>query len=223
MVFQGTERFRPRAVVGRGSMGVVYRVFDADMDCDVALKTLDALEPDGVYGLKQEFRAIAGVTHPNLVALYELVVGDGCCFFTMEYVDGVDFLSHVRGGDLARLLDTTRQLVAALAFVHDAGKLHRDVKPSNVMVRRDGRVVVLDFGLSAALRGSASGDDGFSGTLPYAAPEQIWGGARHEAADWYAVGTLLYEALSGALPFDGHPGEVAVAKAQRRPDRKSVV
>ena len=101
---------------------------------------------------------------------------------------------------------------AALAFVHDAGKLHRDVKPSNVMVRRDGRVVVLDFGLSTALRGSASSDGGFSGTLPYAAPEQIWGGPRHTAADWYAVGTLLYEALSGRLVSRVYePGELLPA------------
>jgi hypothetical protein len=217
MTFVGTERFQPRAVVGRGSMGVVYRAFDADMDCDVALKTLDAIAPEGVYGLKQEFRTLTGITHPNLVALYDLVVGDGRCFFTMEYVDGVDFLTYVRasGGGPARLVEAARQLVAALSALHDAGKLHRDVKPTNVLVARDGRVVVLDFGLATALHGFDSPDDGFSGTLPYAAPEQIWGGPRDVAADWYAVGTLLYEALAGVLPFTGHWAEVAVAKTER--------
>src|SRR5262249_48715368 len=132
------------------------------------------------------------LAHPNLVSLGELFEERGRWFFSMELVDGVDFLRHVRPGgtlDLARLRDALSQLAAGLSFLHATGKVHRDVKPSNVLCTRN-RVVLLDFGLA----GDANGDMLCAGTLPYMAPEQHAGRCIGGAADWYSVGVMLWAA-----------------------------
>jgi hypothetical protein len=228
-----TTRFRPRGLLGRGSMGLVYRAYDVETGCDVALKTLPRLGADQIYRLKHEFRALATIAHPNLVELYELVVSERSCFFTMELVEGTDFVSRMRllaarapraaavlaSSRLGLVRHMLRQLVGGLAAVHAAGKLHRDVKPSNVMVTSTGRVVLLDFGLATALApdepGVAEGGE-LAGTLPYMAPEQVWGTALDPAADWYSLGVLLFEALTGRLPFQGSPVEMLRAKEEGR-------
>ena len=221
--FTGTDRFRPLAFVGRGSMGVVYRVHDQETGTDVALKTLAVRDPGELYRLKNEFRSLAGVVHRNLVELYELFVDERECFFTMEFVDGVNFVEHVRRGtggvDYERLTAVLRQLVSGLAAIHAEGKLHRDVKPSNVLIARNGRVVVLDFGLVTVLGGARAGDTqpGLVGTLTYMAPEQAWGTEPNPAADWYGVGVMLYEALTGRVPFDGPAARVLADKGRGKP------
>src|SRR6266404_9260669 len=91
------RRFRALGLVGRGGAGAVYRVHDQELDSIVALKTLERLAPEQVYRLKQEFRALAGIVHPNLVQLHELIVSAEACFFTMEFIPGADFVEHVRG------------------------------------------------------------------------------------------------------------------------------
>ncbi|HEX7409770.1 MAG TPA: protein kinase, partial [Candidatus Binatia bacterium] len=93
--FAGTDRFKPLALLGRGSMGIVYRIHDRETDTEVALKTLGARAPEQLYQLKQEFRSLGGILHPNLVELYELVVDEREGFFTMELIDGVDFVEYV--------------------------------------------------------------------------------------------------------------------------------
>src|SRR5438093_1854587 len=142
-------RFRSLAVLGRGGMGIVYRVYDEETATEVALKTLGTTDPDRLYRLKQEFRVLAGITHPNLVELYELIVSADDCFFTMEVVEGTTFIEHVQGPcppsptfgrvpldspTLGRWLMATEQLLLGLAALHGAGRLHRDIKPSNVLV-----------------------------------------------------------------------------------------
>jgi len=223
--FSDSGRFQPRGMLGRGSMGVVYRVYDAEMDVDVALKTLPAHDPEQLYRLKQEFRVLSGIVHPNLVQLYDLVASGRECFFTMELIDGIGFTEYVRQGlaegeplpaaALPRLLAAARQLVIGLAAVHASGKLHRDVKPSNVLVSREGRVCLLDFGLATAL--GVDADGGMAGTLAYMAPEQIWGSVPQPAGDWYSVGVLLYEALIGRLPFDSSGARLLQDKQRSAP------
>jgi hypothetical protein len=221
-MFTGTKRFRLVSILGRGSMGVVYRVHDAEMATDVALKTLEAARGDQLYHLKREFRLLADISHPNLVELFELVVSSTDSFFTMELVEGVDFTTHLRrdspniDGQLRQFLDAARQLVMGVAALHAAGKLHRDVKPSNIRVTREGRVVLLDFGLATTLA-YETGSDGVAGTLAYMAPEQGWSAPPAPTADWYSVGVVLYEALTGRRPFHGPAVRMLQQKAEAPP------
>jgi serine/threonine protein kinase len=222
-----TPRFRVRHKLGRGGMGIVYRVYDAQLGHDVALKSLQRLDPDDLYFLKNEFRALSDIVHPNLIELYELHASDSACFFTMELVAGGNLVDYVRvrpeggssGCDFDRLRDVARQLALALHAVHCAGKLHRDVKPSNIMVTPTGRLVLLDFGLAAAIpRGKhkTAADGMLVGTLAYMAPEQARSEPLTAAADWYSFGVTLYEAVNGHRPrHDGrHPNRTRGSEAQ---------
>jgi eukaryotic-like serine/threonine-protein kinase len=207
------SRYAIAELIGEGAMGLVFRAFDRDMAVDVALKTLRARLPEDVYHLKKEFRALVDLEHPNLVRLFDLVVSSGQCFFTMELIEGPPFDEWVMAGtDVTersrRAVSGLWQLAAGLGALHGAGKLHRDIKPSNVLVSSDERLVLVDMGLVshfASNQSRASQAGQLAGTLEYMAPEQGRGEALTEAADWYSVGVLLYEALTGKLPF-GEPG-----------------
>jgi tetratricopeptide (TPR) repeat protein len=205
------DRFEIERMLGSGGMGVVYAARDHHRQCQVALKTLRAATRTAQRRLHDEFLVLQDLAHhPNLVSLGELFDDDGLWFFSMELVDGVDFLRHVRPEgvlDLARLRGAMAQLAAGLGFLHAAGIAHRDIKPSNVLCTGD-RLVVLDFGLA-----SGGGDTARVGTLPYMAPEQHDGEiADGRGADWYAVGVMLWAALAGRLPFNGSDVEMVAAK-----------
>ena len=210
-------RFELLSRLGRGATGVVFHARDRTTLHEVALKTLHSAGPAGLYGLKHEFRALAGINHRNLVQLYELFVEHETCFFTMELVRGLDFREFIRpravqsrGSPLGssqqeRLRSALVQLCNGLEALHSQGKLHRDVKPSNVLVEDGGRVVLLDFGFVSDLDSSLSRisrEGGPAGTLSYMAPEVLWGEHLSSASDWYSVGVLLYECLTGHLPVD---------------------
>jgi tetratricopeptide (TPR) repeat protein len=229
----GGGRFRIEAELGSGTMGVAYRAHDLRLGHAVALKTLHRTDAEHVYELKREFRRLAGLSHPHFVKLYELFASDAECFFTMELLDGCDLVGGVRGGLapdaapdgalLARACALFVQLARGLSALHDSGQTHRDLKPSNVMLTSAERVVMLDFGLAsplneARLRGPR---DVFHGSLVYAAPEQFWGSGAREAADWYAVGAMLFEALTGRVPFQGTFEELVFVKQSRVPPRPS--
>ncbi|TMQ09916.1 MAG: hypothetical protein E6J91_28790 [Deltaproteobacteria bacterium] len=190
------ERFEIERPLGSGGMGVVYAARDHHRGCAVAVKTLRAATPDALHRLRDEFLVLHDLAHPNLVSLYELFDDDGRWFFSMELVDGVDFLHHVRPDralDLARLRGAMTQLAGGLAFLHAAGKVHRDVKPSNILVTPEDRVVLLDMGLVLDVdAGQASAAAGMRGTVAYMAPEQA--------------------GLAGRLPFSGTEGELAARK-----------
>jgi hypothetical protein len=206
--------------LGRGGMGVVYKARDRRRGDVVALKVLPKAEPERLARFKQEFRTLAGVAHPNLVTLHELVAADGYWFFTMELVPGGPFLDHVRGAGPQGLRAALRQLAEGLSALHAAGKLHRDVKPSNVLVTPAGRVVLLDFGLSADLGPGgwhASTDPNVRGTVAYMSPEQAACQPLTPASDWYSVGVMLYEALTGTLPFRGTAWQVLQDKQWQEP------
>ncbi len=230
--FPGTERFTVLRRLGAGGMGVVYAAHDAARNEAVALKTLRRGRPADVSRLKREFRSLADVAHQNLVCLYELVAEQDTCFFTMELVDGLGVADYVRmraaamgmsgakgqRADAGHVRNVLRQLVAGVSALHDKGKLHRDIKPSNVLVTADGRVVILDFGVTSdTLPDADAADDRMAGTPAYLAPEQHAGADASEASDWYAVGVTLYEALTGRLPFDGSWHELGVRKRRSDP------
>jgi hypothetical protein len=202
--FVGTERFSILRELGAGGMGTVYAALDRERGVTVALKTLREISPDGLFRFKREFREFRDLHHPNLVSLHELHCDAGVWFFTMDLVEGVDFLTWVRPRgilDIVRLRNALKQLTRAVLALHDAGKIHRDIKPSNILVTRDGRLVLLDFGIAGdVLRRST---DAVMGTLAYMAPEQALGHPLGPATDWYAIGVTLYEALAGQLPVSG--------------------
>ncbi|MCA9658602.1 MAG: protein kinase [Myxococcales bacterium] len=211
--------------IGRGGMGAVYEAVDSRGDV-VALKTLRGFSPAMLYHLKNEFRALSGVTHPNLVGLDKLYVTGTQAYFTMELVDGVDLVRYVRRDAprgfvddalIGRLRNVLPQIVDAVSCLHRAGKLHRDLKPSNVLVTSKGRAVVLDFGLArdiTEVSTLSSSNESFVGTPAYMAPELASGDSLSQAGDWYAVGVILYEALVGALPFDGSGFQVLLDKCR---------
>src|SRR5215212_6742895 len=235
MEFRGTERFVLQRRLGDGGFGVVYEAHDRQKDAVVALKTLRHFTPDSLYRFKREFRSLADITHPNLVQLFELVSDADEWFFTMELVCGETFLEYVstelpdlsrrptpqRSGDevpagparIDRLDATLPQLIEGVAALHRAGCIHRDLKPSNVLVSAAGRVVLLDFGLLVDLAADATMQSlQVAGTPAYMSPEQTTGQPLTPASDWYSAGVMLFECLTGALPFDGSFVELYAAK-----------
>lgn len=331
--------------LGQGGMGVVYEAIDCARNARVALKTVRKKDASAIYRFKQEFRALANLSHPHLIPLFELSMTGDTWFLTMPLIDGVDFLCYVRPDpaaltfelaepvrevtpptafrlvrattrpesgapvepvsprrettipdapapssplpetvnldghsradasgknqdvtaaitvdrdlgttvdvsranvktatrheradprrgrrqfplDVARLRQALPQLVRGVLALHNAGKLHRDIKPSNVLVKGDGTVLLLDFGLVAELgtstfseeratAGTYESDDSTAGTASYMAPEQAAGDALSPASDWYAVGVMLFESLTGQLPYHGRVFEVLQAKRER--------
>jgi len=221
-----TSRYELVEVLGSGSMGVVYHARDRELGREVALKTLHAPDPETLYALKHEFRSLADLVRPNLVQLYDLVATDEHCFFTMEWIRGCDLRERFLGaegrpsGEWEALRHALVQLLEGLQALHEQGKLHRDVKPSNVLVESSGRVVLVDFGLVIGmdrLLSLASQRDGFAGTLAYTAPEQAWGQPIGPAADLYGVGVVLYECLTGHLPFEGLGLGAILGRENREP------
>ena len=200
-------RFTVQRMLGEGGMGLVFEAQDHELGTVVALKTLPTTEPLATSRLKSEFRALANLVHENLVGWHELFVDDGLWFFTMERVHGVQLSeAHSGAADPLRLQSLFSQLARGVQVVHDAALLHRDLKPSNVIVTREGRVVILDFGLATALSSSTGPSrDPVVGTLAYMSPEHAKGLAMGRAADWYSVGVMLYEALAGRRPFEAPP------------------
>ncbi len=243
--------------LGTGGMGVVYEAYDQKRGELVALKTMRRVDPMALVRFKQEFRSLADCTHPNLVNLYELFAVDDRWFFTMELVEGTDFVSHVRSGfgsaprgwertrsnadiaeedapttpparpdgtipgfDETRLRDALRQLAEGVEALHHSGKLHRDIKPTNVLVTPEGRVVLLDFGLTADLESSGrhgNAERQIVGTVAHMSPEQAGVLPITAASDWYSVGVILFEAMTRRLPFVGPSQELIVAKQTTTP------
>jgi eukaryotic-like serine/threonine-protein kinase len=225
-----SERFRLLGRLGQGGMAVVYRAMDCEMRREVALKSLSVPRADDLHRLKQEFRLLASLDHPNLVRVHELFT-QGChAFFTMDLLFGSELHTFVSGDaagdsgrcDYRRLRGSARELASALATVHAAGSLHRDVTPSNIVVTPAGRLVLFDFGLAASLccaQRTTERAGVLLGTRGYISPEQARGEALGPSADWYSFGVTLFEAATGRLPFDeplgARPAQLNIAEAPR--------
>jgi non-specific serine/threonine protein kinase len=210
--------YRITARLGEGGMGVVYRARDGKLDRDVALKVLPEAamgDPERVERFTREAKIVAGLSHPNIVTLHSVEEADGVHFLTMELVDGktLDRLIPRGGLDLDRLFELAIPIADAVAAAHEAGVTHRDLKPANVMVTRDGRVKVLDFGLARLEAGAPKATEAMTeaitqqgmvvGTAHYMSPEQARGEAVDARSDIFSLGALLYEMVTGRRPFTG--------------------
>lgn len=211
-------RYEILRTIGSGGMGVVYEAIDHRDGRHVAIKTLTHVDGDGIYQLKNEFRSMADVLHPNLVGLGDLVNEGELWYFTMDLILGQDFRTYLDVPDAEmerRLRSVLPQLVSGVQAIHSAGKLHKDLKPPNVLVRPDGRLVILDFGLVADQKGVGAGHtvgNDVAGTPIYMSPEQARGECCGQASDWYAVGAMIYRAVARQKPFDKEPIQVLFAK-----------
>lgn len=224
-------RFGPRFIglrsIGQGGEGVIFAAHDTQLDLPVALKMLSRRAPAELSYLKHEFRVLAAFEHPNLVRLHDLFVDGTNGWFSMELVDGVDFVTaHAdarRAGPVAlqrRFVGLAPGLVDSLGTVHAAGFLHADLKPANVLVEPDGRVVLLDFGMSRRidLDDRLADTAGVAGTLAYLPPEAVDDPRPTAAWDIYALGLLFFEALTGLLPFADDFSRALSAKRRGLPD-----
>jgi serine/threonine protein kinase len=232
-------RFAIQRQLGTGAFADVFVAQDRKQQRVVALKVLrDARKASACAQFQREYATLARIVHPNLASHYEFFQQPGACFFSMELVEGLDWVSYLRrdvGGQgsvraefvacssagVERLRNTLPQLVAGVASAHAAGLVHGDLKPDNVRVTYAGRLVVLDYGLWAGLECDPRA--ALTGTPAYMAPEQWERAARRPANDWYAVGVMLFEALTGALPFAGTGEEVLVRKRSVNAPRASSV
>ena len=206
----GTELagYRLEALLGRGGMGVVYRARDLALDRDVALKLLAPHLADDVSFRERfltESRVAASLEHPNVVPIHDAGEIDGQLYIAMRLVEGSDLKVVLREGPLepARAVRMLEQVASALDAAHVRGLVHRDVKPSNVLLDEQGHVYLADFGLSRYLGDAALplGPAKSLGTADYVAPEQIRGEEVDGRADVYALGCMLYECLAGEPPF----------------------
>ncbi|HVH42736.1 MAG TPA: protein kinase [Labilithrix sp.] len=202
------DRYLIEALIGRGGMGEVYRALDTKLRRKIALKVVrpDQDRPEGVERLFREARAAASLTHPNTVAIHDLGESDGLFYIVMELVNGMPLLAYV-GDDrvpLARKLTWCRDIARALSSAHKAGVIHRDVKPSNVMVSEEGVAKVLDFGLAKPVEPQSfdfrTQIGQVVGTVRYMSPEQLAGAEADPRSDQYAFGVTTYELLSGRYP-----------------------
>jgi eukaryotic-like serine/threonine-protein kinase len=201
------RRFRQIDVVGAGTFGSVYRAFDDDRGIQLAVKVLHARQAGALYYFKNEFRTLRQIRHPNVVTLHDGFFVEEPWFFTMDFVPGTNLLQFLDRVDYqqrdAMLRSCLLQVAEGLHAVHQEDLVHRDLKPSHVLVTREGRVALIDFGLVGNFRGDAGPVVTFAGTPEYMSPEHASGAPLTPATDWYAVGVMLYEALTGVVPFAG--------------------
>jgi len=206
------SHFRVVRLLGRGGMGIVYQAVDLELGREVALKFL--ISPRARAGrdeirFRREAQAAAALDHPNIGTVYEIGEHEGRLFIAMAFYDGETLASRLDrqpghrlpAGEAAAIIG---QLASALAAAHQAGVVHRDLKPDNVMLLRDGRVKLLDFGLARWAESASVTEKGFAvGTAAYMAPEQFRGEPSGPAADLWALGVILYQMLAGQCPFGG--------------------
>ena len=205
-------RFSVRRIIGQGGMGTVYLGHDEELDRAVALKVLheDDLARPGSRSLR-EARAAASIRHPNVATIYEVGTTPGdLTYIVMEYCEGETLSSLIRREelDLRRFLNIAIQIAEGIAAAHENGVAHRDIKSSNILVERGDRVKILDFGLAKSFEISkdltlpeASTVTKFFGTVPYISPEQASGQAADSRSDLFSAGVVLYEMITGHLPF----------------------
>jgi eukaryotic-like serine/threonine-protein kinase len=226
-VFDG--RYRVLRRLGSGGMANVYLAEDEELGRQVAIKILNdrhAADDQFVERFRREAKNAAGLSHPNIVQIYDRGEAEGTYYIAMEYLEGQTLkeLAVVRRPlPIREAIGYARQILAALRFAHRKGIVHRDIKPHNALIDDDGRVKVTDFGIARAGPASQMTEAGsIIGTAQYLSPEQARGGAIDQRSDLYSVGVVLYELLTGTVPFTGDtPVEIAMKHLSSVPEPPS--
>ncbi len=216
-------RYEVEALLGRGGMGAVYRVRDRALGETVALKLLTLASDRALERFRGEVRLARKVTHPNVARIHDFGEVGEVRYLTMEYVEGraLDAILEEQGAlDPIRAARIARDIAMGLEAAHEAGIIHRDLKPANVLLANEGRVVLTDFGIARAMASEAKTHETgmLVGTPHYMSPEQVSGRKADPRSDVYAFGLILFELLTGRLPFEGDtPIAVAAARLHRDP------
>lgn len=223
-------RYELRGIIGTGGMARVYRAFDRVLKREVAIKMLaeGALtELSSLERFRREARAAAGLTHPNIVAIFDWGETGGAAFMVMELIPGTNLKQLIRErGPLPEreALDIAAQVAAALQVAHEHGIIHRDVKPQNILVEPDGQVKMTDFGIArAAGLTQLTATDAIAGSPYYLSPEQAQRATVDHRTDIYSLGAVLYEMLTGSELFHGTPIEVALQHVNTPPPSPRVI
>jgi DNA-binding response OmpR family regulator len=215
------NRYHIVRVVGRGGMGMVYKARDRELAEDIAIKTLRgnsvSADPTVVERFKTEIRLARRISHPNVVRTHDLGEHDGAYYVTMEYVEGITVrdLIDMRGHlTVPSTLGIAQQLASSLEVAHGQGVIHRDIKPQNMLLDSDGVLKVMDFGIARLAQHTSTLTQAgmVIGTPAYMAPEQLLAEDVDARSDLYAVGVVLYECLTGGLPFEGTSPIALIAK-----------
>src|SRR5258707_7963160 len=220
------SRYEIWSVLGEGGMGTVYKALDREVDQLVALKLI---RPDMaansviVARFKQELLTARQVTHRNVIRIYDLSEVDGVKFITMEFVEGCDLRKLLRDdGKLApeRAVEIIRQICLALEAAHAVGIIHRDLKPQNIMQEKQGRILVMDFGLARSLEsGGMTHSGALLGTIEYMSPEQAMGAHLDCRSDLFSLGLIFYELLTGKVPYKA---DTAMASLLKRNQERAI-
>ncbi len=214
--------------LGSGGMAKVYLAEDQELGRRVAIKILDdrhASDAQFVERFRREAQNAGGLSHPNIVSIYDRGEAGGSYYIAMEYVEGrtLKELIVARGpSPIGIAIDYTRQILSALRFAHRKGIVHRDIKPHNMIVDGDGRVKVMDFGIARSSTSQMTEAGSIIGTAQYLSPEQARGAPVDQTSDLYSTGIVLYELLTGTVPFSGDtPVEIAMKHLSQTPDPPS--
>ena len=218
VIFGG--RYEILSVLGQGGMGAVYQARDRELDRLIALKVIRpelATDPAILQRFKQELILARNITHKNVVRIFDLGEADGIRFITMEFVDGEDMRTMLRKHgkfSAQQAIPMIEQVCRALDSAHSEGVIHRDLKPQNIMRDKQGRIVVMDFGLARSLGDSGMTQTGaIVGTMEYMSPEQALGSQLDQRSDIFSVGLIFYELLTGKSPYHA---DTAIASLMRR-------
>jgi tetratricopeptide (TPR) repeat protein/predicted Ser/Thr protein kinase len=219
------SRYEILELLGKGGMGAVYKAADREVNRTVALKVIRpdmATNPDILARFKQELLLSSQVTHRNVIRIYDLGEAQGIKFITMEYLDGetLQRILKQRGKlEVREAVGIMEQVSSGLAAAHREGIIHRDLKPANIMLDKNGRVAVMDFGLARTFSGDGMTQTGMMlGTMEYMSPEQAQGMEVKASSDIFTVGLILYELLAGVMPFHA---ESAIASLVKRTQQRA--
>jgi eukaryotic-like serine/threonine-protein kinase len=222
-------RYRVLRKLGSGGMANVYLAEDEELGRRIAIKILNerhAADEQFIERFRREAKNAAGLSHPNIVQIYDRGEAEGTYYIAMEYLGGRTLKEAVAGRQplpIGEAIDYARQILAALRFAHRKGIVHRDIKPHNALMDDDGRLKVSDFGIARAGAASQMTEAGsIIGTAQYLSPEQARGAAVDHRSDLYSLGVVLYELLTGAVPFTGDtPVEIAMKHLSKVPEPPS--